>query len=95
MVSTNLTALRLRAFYCEGMKTMTITEAYEMLPLSERTLLKWILKNKLPFYLFNDGGHPCEYYIKNKAGEDCAMVKYYKGRLLTMYGLKGVSPIIN
>lgn len=73
---------------------MTIQEVYDSLPMSERTLLKRIANNFLPFVLANDGGHPCEYYIKNKAGQNCGMVKYYKGRKLTVYGLVGVSGII-
>ncbi|KKN22351.1 hypothetical protein LCGC14_0916170 [marine sediment metagenome] len=74
---------------------MTIQELYDLLPLSERTLLRRIAAKKLPAVLANDGGHPCEYYIKNSKGEDCGMVKYYKGRKLTVYGLRGVSPVIN
>ena len=69
---------------------MSITEAFELLPLSEKTLLKRIAKNKLPFFLFNDGDHPCEYYFKTSTGHDCAMVKYYKGRKLSIYGLQGI-----
>ena len=69
---------------------MTITEAFELLPLSEKTLLKRIVKNILPFVLLNDGGHPCEYYFKTKEGVDCGMVKYYKGRKLSFYGIQGV-----
>ena len=39
---------------------MTITEAFDMLPLTEKTLSKRIAKGLLPFVLKNDGGHPCE-----------------------------------
>ncbi len=69
---------------------MTITEVFETLPLTEKTLLKRIVKGLLPFVLKNDGGHPCEYYFKNKDGKDCGMVKYYRGRILSCYGIQGV-----
>ncbi len=69
---------------------MTITEAFDMLPLTEKTLSKRIAKGLLPFVLKNDGGHPCEYYFKNEQGDDCGMVKYYRGRKLTFYEIHGV-----
>ena len=93
--------LKVRNYVQEGQRygggkgeDMTIHELFRLLPLSEKTLLKRITAKSLPTVLANDGGHPCEYYIKNKNGEDCGMVKYYKGRLLTVYGLKGISPVI-
>lgn len=64
---------------------MDIITAYDMLPLSEKTLLKRIRKGLLPFFLKNDGGHPCEYYLKDDNGEDIGMVKYYRGRKLACY----------
>ncbi len=64
---------------------MDIITAFDMLPLSEKTLLKRIRKGLLPFSLKNDGGHPCEYYLKDDNGEDIGMVKYYRGRKLTCY----------
>ena len=69
---------------------MTIEQAFDLLPLTEKTLLKRISKRILPFILKNDGGHPCEWYFKNKDGDDCGMVKYYKGRILSCYGIQGV-----
>ena len=70
---------------------MTIYDVYELLPLTEKTLRKRIAQNQLPAILANDGVHSSEYFIKNRAGVDCGMVKYFKGRLLAVYSLSGVS----
>ena len=62
-----------------------VETAFDLLPLSEKTLLKRIRKDLLPFVLKNDGGHPCEYYLKDENGEDLGMIKYYRGRKLVCY----------
>jgi len=67
---------------------MELIEIFETLPLSQKTLDKRIIKNKLPYILVPSIYHPAEYYFLNKRGESCGMVKYYKGRKLSCYHLK-------
>jgi len=64
-----------------------IGDVYDMLPLTNKTLTKQIAKGSLPFVLKNDGGHPCEYYLKDENNEDIGMVKYYRGRKICCYAV--------
>ena len=59
----------------------------EDFPKSERTFLK---KCRTAYQLDyrNDWGHPCEYVGYDRETDKAVeMVKYYKGRLLALYGL--------
>ena len=67
---------------------MKILEAFEKLPLSERTIIRhrfdW---GKLR--LMNNRSHPCEYTIFDRdENKEIGMVKYYKGRKLACYQLQ-------
>ncbi len=56
-------------------------------PLSEQTIIKHKYQYKGLSYI-NDMGHPCEYRLEKDGKDLKTMVKYYKGRLLTEYGIK-------
>ena len=78
-----------------GKKMKTVEEIFDLLPLSERILLKYwkngiytSLKTGCKISLSNDGGHPCEWMLKDDNGNDFGMVKYYKGRKLCCFALK-------
>ena len=66
---------------------MNVGTIFEALPMSETTLRKRMVAGTNPCDMANDGGHPCEYYLKDDAGEDFGMVKYYQGRKLACYTL--------
>lgn len=78
-------------------KEYTIQEIFEQCPKSEKTLIRHDCKaGSAPIKgygyvarLVNDMGHPCEYrVIQIDTEKTLGMVKYYKGRLLSMYGIK-------
>jgi hypothetical protein len=64
---------------------MTIGRAYDMLPMSERTLLKHF--REYPFELRNDLGEACTYRVIH-GGKELGIVVYYKGRKLVCHGSK-------
>jgi len=66
---------------------MTPEEIYDMLPLSERTLLKRY--KGYPFRIANDRGEPCAWYIYED-DKPIAVVHYYKGRKLVLHRIKEV-----
>lgn len=64
---------------------MTLLEAFDVLPKSESTLLKWSSNGKLSFQVLNDTEYgPCMYRIV-VSGEELGAVKYYGGRKLACY----------
>lgn len=64
---------------------LSIGEIYDILPMTERTLLKRI--DSYPFKIANDRGTPCDWFIY-KGNKPVAVVVYYKGRKLVMHGIK-------
>lgn len=58
-----------------------LTEIFEILPLTERTLLKRIEKNAYDFALHNDTPHPCLYRVEVD-GQEIGAIQYYNGRKL-------------
>lgn len=65
---------------------LDIGAIYDLLPLTERTLMKRIEAGLYPFRIANDGGTPCNWYIYEN-GQPIAMVTYYKGRKLVVHGI--------
>jgi hypothetical protein len=65
---------------------MTILEAYKILPLSEKTVIRYRFRWK-GLVLRNNLGFPCDYTITEN-GHELGMIKYYKGRKLAAYARK-------
>ncbi|MBT9167431.1 MAG: hypothetical protein DDT19_00769 [Syntrophomonadaceae bacterium] len=59
---------------------MTAIEAFELLPLSEKTLIRYGFKiGRL--HLMNNLGHPCLYTIfDSEENKEIGIVEYYRGR---------------
>ena len=55
-------------------------------PKSEKTIIRHNFIYKGIHYI-NDMGHPCEYRLEKDGKDLKIMVKYYRGTLLTDYGL--------
>lgn len=68
---------------------MKISDTYAQMPLTERTLLKWLRKNPNHFgvRIANDQGQPCDWYIYAETGKPCAVVIYRSGRKLACHGI--------
>ena len=71
----------------ESFKHLTLQEVFDLLPKSERTLLRYLRRQGHygDHKFLNDMGHPCEYRIIGPLGNELGMVKYYQGRLLSCY----------
>ena len=66
---------------------MKIADTEFEYPKSERTIIKHRFFYQGLKYI-NDVGHECEYRIEKNGKDLGVMVKYYRGRLLTEYGIK-------
>ncbi len=69
-----------------------ISDIYDQLPKSEKTLIKhyWEYNSHLKHSnvrISNDMGKPCDYYIYHNE-QPIGLVIYYKGRKLTLHGIK-------
>lgn len=63
---------------------MTIEQAFERLPLSEKTIIRhrFVLGNLV---LRNNLGHPCLYSIFDKGeNKELGIIQYYQGRKLCL-----------
>lgn len=63
---------------------MTIEQAFKILPLSERTIIKhrWVIGDLV---LRNNLGHPCLYSIFDKGeNKELGIIQYYMGRKLCL-----------
>ena len=65
-----------------------ISAIYDILPISEKTLLKRLRKGEYDFDLRNDRGGSCEWFIYDNDGDPVGVVVYYKGRKLVLHGIK-------
>ena len=66
--------------------TPNISEIYDILPLSEKTLLKRY--RTYDFIIKNDRGSSCNWFIYDDAGDPVGVVVYYKGRKLVLHGIE-------
>lgn len=64
---------------------MTITEIYDLLPLTERTMMK--RRSTYPFTIANDIGYASTWRVIF-AGVELGIVVYCRGRKLCCHGLK-------
>lgn len=64
------------------MTPMTLTEIFDVLPLTERTLLK--RRASYHFTITNDTGHPSIWRVL-VGDREVGMVRYYRGRKLAAY----------
>ncbi len=69
---------------------MTIEQLYDILPMTERTLLKRMKYTIYPYHIANDRGTPCDYFIYNRNDNEnpIGVVIYYKGRKLCLHGIE-------
>lgn len=69
-------------------RTFSNQEIYDLLPLSEKTLLRRLRYKIYPFKLKNDRGYPCDYFIYDENDEPTGVVVYYRGRKLCLHGIE-------
>lgn len=62
---------------------MTITEVDDMLPLTERVMMK--RRDGYPFKITNDLGHPSHWRVEIE-GQTIGVIVYHRGRKLACHG---------
>jgi hypothetical protein len=70
---------------------VTTEDVYDAMPLTERTLLKWLRRQPetfAPWRVSNDKGSPCDWFVyRHESADPCAVVLYRGGRKLCVHGI--------
>jgi hypothetical protein len=67
-------------------QSLSLTEIYDLLPLTERVMLKRLRSRQYPFKLRNDTGRVNVYRVIVD-GWDLGIIHYHAGRKLVCHGL--------